>query len=165
LRDFVKEHKWELTLLEDPNARIAQQYGIAAIPHLFIIGSDRKILAVHTGYRQGSIRTQNFQRCCRRQHQRTRNTGAVIFCRVAMALCACEVAQEKSPRAAPSSHNVYKLQPVAATRSRRGLPGNGSTWRVRLERTHMRRATTLVLFVLSFLIGGFPAALREARAF
>jgi peroxiredoxin len=55
LRDFLKEHKWELTLLEDPNARIAQQYGIAAIPHLFIIGSDRKILAVHTGYRQGSI--------------------------------------------------------------------------------------------------------------
>jgi peroxiredoxin len=55
LRDFVKDHKWQLTLLEDPNGRIAQQYGIAAIPHLFIIGRDGRILAVHTGYGQGSI--------------------------------------------------------------------------------------------------------------
>jgi peroxiredoxin len=55
LRDFVKEHNWQLTLLEDPNGRIAQQYGITAIPHLFIIGRDRRILAVHTGYGEDSI--------------------------------------------------------------------------------------------------------------
>lgn len=55
LRNFVKEQKWQLTLLEDPNGRIAQQYGIVAIPHLFIIGRDRRILAVHSGYGQGSI--------------------------------------------------------------------------------------------------------------
>ena len=28
-------------------------------------------------------------------------------------------------------HNVYKLQPVAATPCRQGLPGTGSTWKVR----------------------------------
>lgn len=41
--------------MKDPNGRIAQQYGIAAIPHLFIIGRDRRILAVHTGYGEESI--------------------------------------------------------------------------------------------------------------
>jgi peroxiredoxin len=46
---------WQITLLEDPGGRIAGQYGISAIPHLFSIGRDGKILTVRTGYGKGSI--------------------------------------------------------------------------------------------------------------
>jgi thiol-disulfide isomerase/thioredoxin len=46
---------WQLALIEDWNGRIADQYAIDAIPHLFIIGREGKILAVHTGYGEGSI--------------------------------------------------------------------------------------------------------------
>jgi len=41
---------WQLTPLVDPGGKIAAAYGIQAIPHLFIIGRDGKILAVNTGY-------------------------------------------------------------------------------------------------------------------
>jgi peroxiredoxin len=46
---------WQLTLLEDPNGKIAAKYGIESIPHLFVIGRDGKILAVHTGYGEDSV--------------------------------------------------------------------------------------------------------------
>jgi peroxiredoxin len=55
VRKLAKAQDWQISLLEDPNGRIADSYGIAAIPHLFIIGRDGRILAVHTGYGQGSI--------------------------------------------------------------------------------------------------------------
>jgi thiol-disulfide isomerase/thioredoxin len=46
---------WQLTLIEDQSERIASQYAIKAIPHLFIIGRDGKVLATHTGYGESSI--------------------------------------------------------------------------------------------------------------
>ena len=60
-------------------------------------------------------------------------------------------------------HMMYtsKLRRIAATLCRRALPGNGSTWKVRLDRAYMRHPAALVLFVLSFLVGG-SAALAQA---
>jgi peroxiredoxin len=55
IRKLAKAKDWQISLLEDANGRIADHYGIEAIPHLFIIGRDGKILAVHTGYGKGSI--------------------------------------------------------------------------------------------------------------
>jgi peroxiredoxin len=55
VKRLARSTAWQITLLADPNGRIAGQYGISAIPHLFIIGRDGKILAVHTGYGDGSI--------------------------------------------------------------------------------------------------------------
>lgn len=55
VRKMAKATGWQLTLLGDPNGRIAAQYAISSIPHLFIIGRDGRILAVHAGYGEGSI--------------------------------------------------------------------------------------------------------------
>jgi alkyl hydroperoxide reductase subunit AhpC len=55
IRKQAKAKDWQISLLEDPNGRIADHYGIETIPHLFIIGRDGKILAIHTGYGEGSI--------------------------------------------------------------------------------------------------------------
>ena len=46
---------WQLTLIEDRSGRIAGQYAIDSIPHLFLIGRDGTVLATHTGYGEGSI--------------------------------------------------------------------------------------------------------------
>lgn len=55
IRKQAKAKDWQISLLEDSSGRIAERYGIEAIPHLFIIGRDGKILAIHTGYGEGSI--------------------------------------------------------------------------------------------------------------
>ena len=55
IRKQAKAQDWQISLLEDPNGRVADRYGIQAIPHLFIIGRDGKILAIHTGYGEASI--------------------------------------------------------------------------------------------------------------
>jgi thiol-disulfide isomerase/thioredoxin len=46
---------WQVTLVDDPRGSIAREYGIKAIPHLFLIGRDGRIAAEHTGYGDGSI--------------------------------------------------------------------------------------------------------------
>jgi thiol-disulfide isomerase/thioredoxin len=46
---------WQVTLVDDPHGSIAREYGIKAIPHLFLIGRDGRIAAEHTGYGDGSI--------------------------------------------------------------------------------------------------------------
>ena len=56
LRAMKKAAKaWQLTLIEDRRGRIAGQYAIGSIPHLFLIGRDGTVLATHTGYGEGSI--------------------------------------------------------------------------------------------------------------
>ncbi|HET9389325.1 MAG TPA: TlpA disulfide reductase family protein [Steroidobacteraceae bacterium] len=50
LKKVFRTAGWQLTPLMDPGGKIAALYGIKAIPHLFIIGRDGKILAVNTGY-------------------------------------------------------------------------------------------------------------------
>src|SRR5437588_9112153 len=54
VKKMAKATGWQLTLLRDPSGHIAEQYAIKAIPHLFIIGRDGKILAVHSGYGERS---------------------------------------------------------------------------------------------------------------
>jgi thiol-disulfide isomerase/thioredoxin len=46
---------WQVTLVDDPHGSIAREYGIKAIPHLFLIGREGRIAAEHTGYGDGSI--------------------------------------------------------------------------------------------------------------
>jgi len=55
LKKLATTYGWQLALIEDDSATIASRYGIKAIPHLFIIGRDGRILAEHTGYGEGSI--------------------------------------------------------------------------------------------------------------
>ena len=46
---------WQLVLVEDRGGRIADSYKIRAIPHLFMIDRDGKIVAIHTGYGDRSL--------------------------------------------------------------------------------------------------------------
>jgi thiol-disulfide isomerase/thioredoxin len=47
--------EWQINMIEDRNGWIAGHYSISAIPHLFIIGRDGKVLANHTGYGDRSL--------------------------------------------------------------------------------------------------------------
>ena len=42
-------------MIDDRNGSIASHYAISAIPHLFIIGRDGKVLANHVGYGDRSL--------------------------------------------------------------------------------------------------------------
>ena len=55
LRRDAKEAGWQLHLLLDPGERIAQAYGISAIPRMYIIGKDGRIRAIHAGFGDGSL--------------------------------------------------------------------------------------------------------------
>jgi thiol-disulfide isomerase/thioredoxin len=47
--------KWQIHMINDWNDWIAIHYGISAVPHLFIIGRDGRVLASHVGYGDRSI--------------------------------------------------------------------------------------------------------------
>jgi peroxiredoxin len=55
LRQDAKEAGWQLHLLADPGERIARDYGIDAIPRLYIIGKDGRIRAIHAGFADGTL--------------------------------------------------------------------------------------------------------------
>jgi peroxiredoxin len=55
VRAWAHKNALQLTLLEDPGEHIARKYATRAIPHLFIIGPDGRIIKVHTGYGEHSI--------------------------------------------------------------------------------------------------------------
>jgi thiol-disulfide isomerase/thioredoxin len=46
---------WQINVIEDDNGWIASRYSISAIPHLFIIGRDGKVIANHLGYGDSSL--------------------------------------------------------------------------------------------------------------
>jgi thiol-disulfide isomerase/thioredoxin len=46
---------WQLTVLEDRNGKISDTYKVKAIPHLFMIDREGKIIADHTGYGDKSL--------------------------------------------------------------------------------------------------------------
>lgn len=46
---------WQINMVDDHNGWIASRYAITAIPHLFIIDRNGKILANHVGYGDRSI--------------------------------------------------------------------------------------------------------------
>jgi thiol-disulfide isomerase/thioredoxin len=46
---------WQIALVDDRYESIAREYGIKAIPHLFLIGRDGRIAAEHTGFGAGSV--------------------------------------------------------------------------------------------------------------
>ena len=46
---------WHITLVHDPWGYVASTYGIDAIPHLFLIGRDGRIVAEHRGYGEGVV--------------------------------------------------------------------------------------------------------------
>jgi peroxiredoxin len=45
----------DLTLISDEGGFIGRQYGVNAIPHMFIIGRDGRIAAIHVGYGEKEI--------------------------------------------------------------------------------------------------------------
>jgi thiol-disulfide isomerase/thioredoxin len=53
LRRFAKS--WRISVLRDAGGRIASSYNIKAIPHLFMIDGDGKVVANHTGYGDKSL--------------------------------------------------------------------------------------------------------------
>jgi thiol-disulfide isomerase/thioredoxin len=53
LRKIAKT--WQISLLEDRNGGIANRYKITAIPHLFMIDRNGKVVANHTGYGDKSL--------------------------------------------------------------------------------------------------------------
>jgi thiol-disulfide isomerase/thioredoxin len=55
VKKVVTSAGWQIAVLEDYSGRIASEYAIHSIPHLFIIGTDGKILSVHTGYGEASL--------------------------------------------------------------------------------------------------------------
>jgi thiol-disulfide isomerase/thioredoxin len=50
-------HGADLTLISDADDYIGKQYGIEAIPHMFVIGRDGRIAAIHVGYQASELPT------------------------------------------------------------------------------------------------------------
>jgi thiol-disulfide isomerase/thioredoxin len=46
---------WQINVMTDRNDRVARLYSVSAIPHLFMIGRDGKVLANHLGYGDRTI--------------------------------------------------------------------------------------------------------------
>lgn len=42
--------KWQINVMTDRNGRVARQYSVTKIPHLFMMGRDGKVVANHLGY-------------------------------------------------------------------------------------------------------------------
>ena len=42
--------KWQINVMTDRNDHVARLYAVSAIPHLFMIGRDGKVVANHLGY-------------------------------------------------------------------------------------------------------------------
>jgi peroxiredoxin len=55
VRKWAHDNNLQLSVLEDSSGHIAKQYGVHAIPHLYIISRDGHILHVHTGYGPDSL--------------------------------------------------------------------------------------------------------------
>jgi len=55
LRSNAKKAGWNISMLLDPNGRIAQLYDVKAIPRMYLIGKDGKIRATHVGFVDGSL--------------------------------------------------------------------------------------------------------------
>jgi peroxiredoxin len=45
----------DLTLISDASGYVGDHYGVNAIPHMFIIGRDGRIAAIHVGYGESEI--------------------------------------------------------------------------------------------------------------
>lgn len=53
---LVRHRDWpKLEYLHDPRGALAEQYGIAAVPHMFIIGRDGQVAHAHRGYSEASL--------------------------------------------------------------------------------------------------------------
>lgn len=55
IRKWAHDNGVQMTVLEDWGGHIAAKYHVRAIPHLYIIGRDGRILNVHSGYGPGSL--------------------------------------------------------------------------------------------------------------
>jgi thiol-disulfide isomerase/thioredoxin len=47
--------KLKIALLHDPDGKAQAAYGVAAIPHMFIVGRQGRIVAVYKGYSEGDL--------------------------------------------------------------------------------------------------------------
>ncbi|MGB6452793.1 MAG: TlpA disulfide reductase family protein [Steroidobacteraceae bacterium] len=52
---LLRSQGFDLSLVSDDDGYIGRQYGIDAIPHMFIIGRDGRIAAIHVGYGESEL--------------------------------------------------------------------------------------------------------------
>lgn len=53
---LIRQRDWpKLDFLHDPTGALAEQYGIVAVPHMFIIGRDGQVAHAHRGYSEASL--------------------------------------------------------------------------------------------------------------
>lgn len=53
---LIRQRDWpKLDYLHDPAGALAEQYGIVAVPHMFIIGRDGQVAHAHRGYSEASL--------------------------------------------------------------------------------------------------------------
>lgn len=50
-----RNSKYDLEYLLDPRGNNAERYGIKAVPHMFVLGHDGRIAAIHRGYSEASL--------------------------------------------------------------------------------------------------------------
>ena len=53
VKPFAKSHKWEYTVVLDPENIMRDLYHVQAMPTSFIINQDKKIVFTHQGYKPG----------------------------------------------------------------------------------------------------------------
>ncbi len=53
VRPFADKENWEFTIVMDKGGRVKTQLGVADIPELFILTTEREILYHHIGYKPG----------------------------------------------------------------------------------------------------------------
>jgi thiol-disulfide isomerase/thioredoxin len=53
---LIRQRDWpKLEYLHDPGGALAEQFGIVAVPHMFIVGRDGTIVHAHRGYSEASL--------------------------------------------------------------------------------------------------------------
>ncbi len=56
INQLVRHRDWpKLDYLYDPRGELAKQFGIVAVPHMFIIGGDGTLVHTHRGYSEASL--------------------------------------------------------------------------------------------------------------
>lgn len=53
VKPFAKSHKWEYTVVLDPENMMRDLYHVQTMPTFFIIDQDKKIVFIHQGYKPG----------------------------------------------------------------------------------------------------------------
>ena len=53
VKPFAQSHKWQYTVVLDPENELRDSYNVQAMPTFFIINEDKEIIFIHQGYKPG----------------------------------------------------------------------------------------------------------------